>query len=73
MKPGRPIRQPEAHGIPVDRPDPPPKRQDKTPKLAGAAKPASGTFKSRIANRDAEGPRKASTTPRPTGKPVAGD
>lgn len=70
MKPGRPIRQPEARGIPVDRPDPPPKRRDKTPKLAGAAKPAPDTIKSRIANRDLEGPRKAGPTPRPTDKPI---
>jgi hypothetical protein len=40
------------------------------PKTSGAPKPAPDTSKSKVANRDIEGPRKASTTPRPTGKPL---
>jgi hypothetical protein len=40
------------------------------PKSSGAAKPGPDTSKSRVANRDTEGPRKASTTPRPTDKPI---
>ena len=41
------------------------------PKTSGAPKPAPDTSKSPLANRDIEGPRKASTTPRPTDKPVS--
>jgi hypothetical protein len=40
------------------------------PKTAGAPVPATDTSKSRVANRDLEGPRKAGTTPRPTTKPM---
>jgi hypothetical protein len=46
----------------TDEPDP--------PKTAGAPEPPPDTSKSRVANRDREGPRKAGTSPRPTGKPL---
>lgn len=46
--------------------------EPEAPKTSGAAKPARDTSKSLVANRDLDGPRKASTTPRPTGKPLAG-
>jgi hypothetical protein len=42
------------------------------PKTSGAARPAPDTSKSRVANRDTEGPRKAGATPRPTRKPISG-
>jgi hypothetical protein len=41
-----------------------------TPSTSGAAKPAPDTSKSKVANRDVAGPRKAGTTPRPTRKPM---
>lgn len=46
--------------------------EPEAPKTSGAAEPALDTSKSPVANRDLEGPRKASTTPRPTGKPMTG-
>ncbi len=42
------------------------------PKTAGANVPGPDTSRSRVANRDPKGPRKASTTPRPTDKPIVG-
>lgn len=42
------------------------------PRTAGAPAPGPDTSRSGVANRDPKGPRKASTTPRPTDKPIAG-
>ena len=42
------------------------------PRTAGASTPGPDTSRSPVANRDRGGPRKASTTPRPTDKPIAG-
>lgn len=42
------------------------------PRTAGAPEAGPDTSRSRVANRDTEGPRKAGTTPRPTDKPVTG-
>jgi len=44
----------------------------KSPMTSGGPKPGPDTSRSRVANRDIEGPRKASTTPRATRKPLAG-
>lgn len=41
------------------------------PKTVGTSEPAPDTSKSTVANRDVDGPRKASTTPRPTSKLLA--
>lgn len=41
------------------------------PITSGASKPAPDTSRTPMANRDVEGPRKASTTPRPTDEPLA--
>lgn len=41
------------------------------PKTSGAAKPADGTAKNPVADRN-PGPRQAGTTPRPTDKPISG-
>jgi hypothetical protein len=40
------------------------------PRTGGVPKPEPDTSRSRVANRDVEGPRKAGTTPRPTDKPL---
>jgi hypothetical protein len=68
-----PVRSARSAGLPEPKPGSPgrsPSRSTKTPSTAGAPKPAADTSKSRLANRDVEGPGKASTTPRPTEKPI---
>jgi Protein of unknown function (DUF2934) len=56
----------DQNGPPANNPN------DNAPKTAGAPGPAPDTSRSLVANRGLEGPRKASTTPRPTRKPLAG-
>jgi hypothetical protein len=69
------VRSAGGAGVPGAQPDNANRGRSEAPmapKTAGAPKPAPDTSKSRVANRDVEGPRKASTTPRPTRKPIGG-
>ena len=67
------IRSTDPTGLPNEKQQPTTDERAETPpnpKMSGAPKPAPDTSRGPVANRDPEGPRKASTTPRPTDKPV---
>ena len=68
------IRSTDPAGLPKEKRQPATDERAEAPpnpKTSGAPKPAPDTSRSPAANRDLEGPRKASTTPRPTDKPIS--
>ena len=69
-----PVRSPDSGGARTDKRDIAGNDHREAP-VAPKTSGASGeedTSKSPVANRDAEGPRKAGVTPRPTDKPIVG-
>jgi len=68
-----PITEPEPERLPDEAPEPNPDENDGVPKTAGAPADPGDTSRSRVANRDADGPRKAGATPRPTLSPLGED
>ncbi len=68
-----PITEPEPDRLPDEAPEPNPDENDGVPKTAGVPPDAGDTSRSRVANRDAGGPRKAGLTPRPTPSPLGED
>jgi hypothetical protein len=66
------VREPEAAGTPIERPDITGKDEGDAPAhpdTSGAPKPAPDTSRSTAGNRNPTGPREAGKTPRPTDKP----
>ncbi|MEI9414987.1 hypothetical protein [Mesorhizobium sp. Cs1321R2N1] len=67
------VRSPNAGGLPHPRRDANATdagAKPVTPKTAGASRPSSVPLNNPVANRNAGRPRQASTTPRPTDKPL---
>jgi hypothetical protein len=68
------IDETDAPGTPVQRKGKTPREEatDVAPKTSSTPKEDADTSKSPVANRNAEGPRQAGPTPRPTDKPIVG-